>query len=70
PWPEPPESKESGRPPRVGEDGFLRYRLGWEPILAVKVIILRTYSAVRKRKAPNQAASPPGPSPSPGGVAV
>ncbi|EJK44619.1 hypothetical protein THAOC_36823, partial [Thalassiosira oceanica] len=40
-WPEAPESKESGRPPRVDGDGFLRYRLGWEPILAVKVIILR-----------------------------
>ncbi|EJK71465.1 hypothetical protein THAOC_07088 [Thalassiosira oceanica] len=25
-------------------DGFLRYRLGWEPILAVKVIIPRTKS--------------------------
>ncbi|EJK57615.1 hypothetical protein THAOC_22321 [Thalassiosira oceanica] len=40
-WPEAPESKESGRPPRVDGDGFLRYRLGWEPILAVKVSILR-----------------------------
>ncbi|EJK58705.1 hypothetical protein THAOC_21147, partial [Thalassiosira oceanica] len=41
PWPEAPESKESGRPPRVDGDGFLRHRLGWEPILAVKVIIPR-----------------------------
>ena len=37
---EPPESNESGRPPRVDRDGFLRYRLGWEPILAVEVGIL------------------------------
>ena len=39
--PEPPESEESGRPPRVGEDGFLRYRLDVRTILAVKVIIPR-----------------------------
>ena len=39
--PKPPESEESGRPPRVGEDGFLRYRLDVRTILAVKVIIPR-----------------------------
>ncbi|EJK54584.1 hypothetical protein THAOC_25774, partial [Thalassiosira oceanica] len=41
-----------GRPPRVDGDGFLRYRLGWEPNLAVKVIIPRICSsALRKKKA-------------------
>ncbi|EJK59652.1 hypothetical protein THAOC_20091, partial [Thalassiosira oceanica] len=37
--PKPPESEESGRLPRVSEDGFLRYHLDVRTILAVKVII-------------------------------
>ncbi|EJK68458.1 hypothetical protein THAOC_10364 [Thalassiosira oceanica] len=37
PWPQPPESEDWGRPPRVGEDkGILPYRLALATILAVK----------------------------------
>ncbi|EJK70448.1 hypothetical protein THAOC_08195, partial [Thalassiosira oceanica] len=35
----PPETEVWGRIPRVGEDGFLQYRLALATILAVKVII-------------------------------
>ncbi|EJK56813.1 hypothetical protein THAOC_23223, partial [Thalassiosira oceanica] len=53
PWPKPPESKESGRPPRVNGDGILRYRLGWEPILAVEVGIVRTVVAQLGKESPS-----------------
>ncbi|EJK59637.1 hypothetical protein THAOC_20106, partial [Thalassiosira oceanica] len=36
PGPQPPESEDWGRPPRVGEDGILPYRLALATILAVK----------------------------------
>ncbi|EJK52184.1 hypothetical protein THAOC_28574, partial [Thalassiosira oceanica] len=36
PWPEPPETEDWGRPPRVGEDGFLQYRLALATILAMR----------------------------------
>ncbi|EJK68379.1 hypothetical protein THAOC_10445 [Thalassiosira oceanica] len=57
PWPETPESKESGHRPGVDGDGFLRYRLGWEPILAVKVIIVRTVVARLGKERPSEQAS-------------
>ncbi|EJK64408.1 hypothetical protein THAOC_14857, partial [Thalassiosira oceanica] len=52
PWPEPLESKESGRLPGVDGDGILRYRLGWEPILAVEVGIVRTVVAQLGKESP------------------
>ncbi|EJK77133.1 hypothetical protein THAOC_01054, partial [Thalassiosira oceanica] len=36
PWPKPQESEDWGRPPRVGKDGILPYRLALKTILAVK----------------------------------
>ncbi|EJK73836.1 hypothetical protein THAOC_04520, partial [Thalassiosira oceanica] len=38
PWPQPPESEDWGRPPCVGEDGILPYRLALATILAVNEV--------------------------------
>ena len=50
-----PNTPESGvfvRPTLVGGDGFLPYHLALEPILAAKVIIVRTVVAQLGKKRP------------------
>ena len=42
-WPSLPESEELGHPPRVVEDGFLRYHLDVETNFGREEGILRTY---------------------------
>ncbi|EJK68547.1 hypothetical protein THAOC_10262 [Thalassiosira oceanica] len=49
PRPEPPESKESGRPPRVDRDGILRYRLGAFLFLASWATTVRTMPTSRSK---------------------